>query len=121
MKEDEKANYYKIELPAPWNCEIKEERSGSDGRIFLGEEYMGAHALWVVEPKIKLEAQQSKDFDLYVIAKVKGIRKGVSKVMSAGRVNIGKWNPHKKALIFLFKEELTDVELSILEDLISIE
>lgn len=121
MKEDEKGRYFKIELPAPWNCEIKEDRSGSDGRVFLGEEYTGAYVLWVVEPKIKLEAQPRKDFDLYFIVKVNGAQKGISRALSNGRVNVRKYNPHKKVLMFLFKEELTDVELSILEDLISVE
>ncbi|MFO8110729.1 MAG: hypothetical protein R6U17_09485 [Thermoplasmata archaeon] len=119
MKEDDKLKYYKIELPAPWNCEIKEERAGSDGRVFLGEEYTGVYALWVVDPEIKLEGKPRKDYTLYFTGKVNGTDSGISQALSNGRVTVGGKHAHKKVLMLLFKEELTDVEISILEDMIS--
>ncbi|MFO8110735.1 MAG: hypothetical protein R6U17_09515 [Thermoplasmata archaeon] len=118
MKPTKKSDYIRIELPATWKQEIREERVGSDGRVFLGVEgYTGFYALWVVEPEIKLEAKHHEDYQLYFIAKVKGAEKGVKKIKSHGRATIGKKHAHKKVLVVIFKKELDENEVSILEDI----
>ncbi|GEM_PF-3898672 len=121
MNDIEKDEFYKIELPAPWKIEIKEEVASIDGRVFLGDEFSGAYTLWTVEPRIELEAKPRKDYSLYLICKIKGEDKGVSRALSNGRVTIGNEHAHKKVLLHIFKKDLTPVEISILEQVASMD
>lgn len=116
--EGDEGSYYKIDLPASWDIHIKEECASSDGRVFLGPGFAGSQILWIVEPKIGFEVQSKEKDMLHFLGKVNGNYKGVSKALSNGRLTVGKKHAHKRILMFIVKEELSEVEFSLLKGFI---